>query len=134
VTLPIVAAAVLVVLVTGYRWYGRVLSRAFHLDDARRTPAVEREDGIDFVPTSRFYLLGQHFSAIAAAGPIAGPILACQQFGWLPCILWTTIGVVLIGAAHDFATLFASVRHRAVSVAGAPGSPSRCSSGSPSCT
>jgi hypothetical protein len=58
----------------------------------------------DFIPTKPFYLFGQHFSAIAAAGPIAGPIIACQAFGWLPCLLWIAFGVVLIGAVHDFST------------------------------
>ncbi len=72
---------------------------------------------MDFVPTRPFYLFGQHFSAIAAAGPIVGPILACQQFGWLPAILWITIGVIFIGAVHDFTTLVASVRHDAKSIA-----------------
>ncbi|MDQ3062536.1 MAG: carbon starvation protein A, partial [Acidobacteriota bacterium] len=64
-----------------------------------------------------FYLFGQHFSAIAAAGPIAGPIIACQAFGWLPCLLWIAFGVVLIGAVHDFSTLASSVRHNASSIA-----------------
>ena len=67
---------------------------------ARNSRAVN--DGEDFVPTKPFYLFGQHFSAIAAAGPIAGPIIACQAFGWLPCLLWIALGVVLIGAVHDF--------------------------------
>ncbi len=74
-------------------------------------------DGIDYVPTKPFYLFAQHFSAIAAAGPIAGPILACQTFGWLPCLLWISLGVVLIGAVHDFSSLTASVRHGARSIA-----------------
>ena len=65
-------------------------------------------DGRDFVPTPPFYLFAQHLSAIAAAGPIAGPILAARDFGWLPCLLWIALGVVLIGAVHDFASLFAS--------------------------
>jgi carbon starvation protein len=93
------------------------VARQLALDDAALTPAVTREDGVDFVPTRRFYLLGQHFSAIAAAGPIAGPILACQQFGWLPCILWIGLGVIFIGAVHDFSTLVASVRHGGRSIA-----------------
>jgi len=74
-------------------------------------------DGEDYVPTRPFYLFGQHFSAIAAAGPIAGPIIACVAFGWLPCLLWIALGVVLIGALHDFSALTASVRHSAKSVA-----------------
>jgi carbon starvation protein len=93
------------------------VARQFSLDDSRATPAHEYEDGVDFVPTRPFYLFGQHFSAIAAAGPIAGPILACQAFGWLPCLLWIGMGVVAIGAVHDFASLAASVRHGATSIA-----------------
>jgi carbon starvation protein len=116
-TLPLLAAIVLAVLALGYTGYGRFIARQYALDDARTTPAVAVNDGIDFVPTRRFYLLGQHFSAIAAAGPIAGPILACMQFGWLPCILWIGIGVIFIGAVHDFSALVASVRHQGRSIA-----------------
>ncbi|HEY8514240.1 MAG TPA: carbon starvation CstA family protein [Candidatus Binatia bacterium] len=116
-SLPLLAALTLIVLVVGYTSYGRFIARQYALDDARTTPAVELEDGVDFVPTRRFYLLGQHFSAIAAAGPIAGPILACLQFGWLPCLLWIGLGVVFIGAVHDFSALVASVRHRGRSIA-----------------
>jgi carbon starvation protein len=93
------------------------VARQFVLDDARTTPAHELNDGVDYIPTRPFYLFGQHFSAIAAAGPIAGPILACQAFGWLPCLLWIALGVVLIGAVHDFSSLAASVRHGARSIA-----------------
>lgn len=115
--LPALAACVVAVLVLGYRFYGRWVSRQFSLDDSVVTPANRKADGVDFVPTKPFYLFGQHFSAIAAAGPIVGPILACQQFGWLPCILWIGFGVVFIGAVHDVATLVASVRHDARSIA-----------------
>ncbi len=116
-SLPLLAALTIAVLVLGYTWYGRFIARQHRLDDARLTPAVTLEDGVDFVPARRFYLLGQHFSAIAAAGPIAGPILACLQFGWLPCILWIALGVVFIGAVHDFSALVASVRHQGKSIA-----------------
>jgi carbon starvation protein len=114
---PLIAIAVLSALALGYRFYGGFLAREFRLDDATVTPAVTQNDGVDFVPTRPFYLLGQHFSAIAAAGPVAGPILACQQFGWLPCVVWVTLGVVFIGAVHDFSSLVASVRHGARSIA-----------------
>jgi carbon starvation protein len=117
VSLPIIAIVFLSVLLLGYRWYGRWIARQFAVDDQRRTPAHELEDGVDFVPTRPFYLFAQHFSAIAAAGPIAGPIIAAQAFGWLPCLLWIGLGVVLIGAVHDFSSLTASVRHGARSVA-----------------
>ena len=113
----LLALGSLAVLVLGYLTYGRFVARAQGLDDARATPAVAKEDGRDFVPTKRFYLLGQHFSAIAAAGPIAGPILACQMFGWAPCLLWIVAGGILVGAVHDFTALVASVRHGGQSIA-----------------
>ena len=116
-SLPLIAAAALILLTLGYRYYGAFVARQYSIDDARPTPAQVVDDGVDFVPTRRFYLLGQHFSAIAAAGPVAGPILACQQFGWLPCLLWIGLGVVFIGAVHDFSTLIASVRHQGRSIA-----------------
>ncbi|MCC7344342.1 MAG: carbon starvation protein A [Deltaproteobacteria bacterium] len=116
-SLPLLSGMLLLFLFLGYHFYGRYLSKTFRLDAGATTPANELNDGVDYVPTKPFYLLGQHFSAIAAAGPIAGPILACQQFGWLPCMLWIGLGVVLIGAVHDFSALVASVRHRGHSVA-----------------
>lgn len=97
--------------------YGRLLARLFGLDPTRSTPAVEMEDGNDFVPTRRSYLLGQHFSAITAAGPIVGPIIAGIYFGWLPALLWIVAGAIFIGAMHDFSSLVGSLRHRARSVA-----------------
>lgn len=116
-SLALIAAVVLVALVAGYLLYGTFIARQFRLDDARTTPATALNDGVDFVPARPFYLLGQHFSAIAAAGPIVGPIIACMAFGWVPCILWIVIGVIVIGAVHDFAALIASVRHGAHSIA-----------------
>jgi len=115
--LAAIAVIFLLLITVSYKVYGRWISRLIGLDDARPTPAHEQEDGVDFVPTKRFYLFGQHFAAIAAAGPIAGPIIAVQEFGWLPCLLWIGLGVVLIGAVHDFMALAASVRHGARSIA-----------------
>ncbi|MBI2891388.1 MAG: carbon starvation protein A [Nitrospirae bacterium] len=116
-TLPVFALGMVAVLVLGYSLYGRFIARRLALDDAHATPAVQLNDGMDFVPTRPFYLLGQHFSAIAAAGPIVGPIAACLVFGWLPCMLWIGLGVIFIGAVHDFSALVASVRHEARSIA-----------------
>lgn len=115
--LAILGLALGALLTAAYFLYGGWVARQFRLDDTRATPAVLRDDGVDFVPTKRFYLFGQHFSAIAAAGPIAGPILACQAFGWGPCLAWIAFGVVFIGAVHDFSTLAASVRHGGRSIA-----------------
>ena len=116
-TLALLAVLVIALLCAGYLLYGGLISRRFNLDDRRVTPAVSKNDGIDFVPTRPFYLLGQHFSAIAAAGPIVGPVLAGLVFGWGPCLLWIVIGVIFIGAVHDFAALVASIRHGAHSIA-----------------
>lgn len=116
-SLPLLALAFLVLLLVSYRLYGRWVARQFHIDDTSPTPAHKMNDGVDFVPTPPFYLFAQHFSAIAAAGPIAGPILACQTWGWGPCLIWIGLGVVLIGAVHDFSSLAASVRHGARSIA-----------------
>jgi carbon starvation protein len=115
--LALLAVVFLTWLVFGYFAYGRWIAKQFTLNDERMTPANKINDGEDFVPTKPFYLFGQHFSAIAAAGPIAGPIIACQSFGWLPCLLWIALGVVLIGAVHDFSALASSVRHGASSIA-----------------
>jgi carbon starvation protein len=116
-SLPLLATGVVTLLVLGYRYYGAFIARQYNVSPETQTPAVRMNDGIDFVPTKPFYLLGQHFSAIAAAGPIAGPILAATQFGWAPAVLWISFGVVFIGAVHDFSTLIASVRHDAKSIA-----------------
>ena len=115
--LALLAVGFLVFIGAAYRLYGRWVARRFEINDARPTPAVTLEDGVDYVPTRPFYLFAQHFSAIAAAGPIAGPILACQAFGWLPCLIWIGLGVVFIGAVHDFGSLTASVRHGGRSLA-----------------
>src|SRR5688572_18474203 len=115
--LPLLAVLFLAFLTAAYFLYGGWVAKQFQLDPSATTPAVKVNDQIDFVPTRPFYLFAQHFSAIAAAGPIAGPILAAQTFGWLPCLLWIALGVVLIGAVHDFSSLTASVRHGASSIA-----------------
>jgi carbon starvation protein len=113
----VLALIVMACLTAGYLLYGSFIAHQYRIDDAAVTPATAKNDGVDFIPTRPFYLLAQHFSAIAAAGPIAGPILACTAFGWLPCILWIVLGVVFIGAVHDFSALVASVRHGAHSIA-----------------
>jgi carbon starvation protein len=100
-----------------YRILGRKLTAYFALDANVRTPAHEYRDGVDFEAAKMSYLLPQHFSAIAAAGPIVGPILAGTLFGWFPTWIWILVGAVLIGGIHDFTTLIASVRHSGRSIA-----------------
>ncbi len=87
------------------------------LRDDIPTPACALRDDVDFVPAGKWYLLGQHFSAIAAAGPIVGPILAGMWFGWLPTLLWILLGGIFIGGVHDMLTVAASVRHQGRSIA-----------------
>jgi carbon starvation protein len=116
-SLALILILCLAAFAIAHRLYGRLLSRLFGLDAKAETPAHTHEDGEDFVPTGRFYLLSQHFSAISAAGPIAGPILAAQWFGWGPAFWWIVLGCIFIGAMHDFGALVASVRHGACSIA-----------------
>ncbi|MBI1953391.1 MAG: carbon starvation protein A [Candidatus Omnitrophica bacterium] len=115
--LTLVAVSVLILFGLAYLVYGRFVCREVALSDSAATPACTLADGVDFVPAKAPFLLGQHFSAIAAAGPIVGPILAGLAFGWLPTLLWIVLGAIFIGAVHDFSSLVGSVRHRARSVA-----------------
>src|SRR5262245_29605241 len=106
-----------VILTVAYVTYGRLLARLFELNPNRKTPAYELQDGLDYEPLTPSALLPQHFSAIAAAGPIVGPILAGLTFGWLPALIWILAGSIFIGGVHDFGSLVASIRHKARSIA-----------------
>ncbi|WAS92804.1 carbon starvation CstA family protein [Nannocystis punicea] len=107
----------LAVLAIAYRYYSAFLAaKVLALDDARPTPAHERNDGQNYHPTSRWVLFGHHFAAITGAGPLVGPVLAAQ-FGFLPGYSWILIGVVLGGAVHDLVMLTASVRRGGRSLA-----------------
>ncbi len=102
----------LCVFALGYRFYGLfIANKVLKLNANRPTPAVKMADGIDYVKTNKYVLFGHHFAAIAAAGPLLGPVLAAQ-FGYLPGALWILIGAVMAGAVHDMVVLFASVRHK----------------------
>ncbi len=113
--LTIILVSILCFL-TAYKFYGDFLTKYTKLDDKCITPACEVNDGVDYVPANPFLLLGQHFSAIAAAGPIVGPILAGIWFGWAPAILWILFGSIFIGGVHDFSSLVASIKHKAASI------------------
>ncbi len=117
--MPLLVIVILaaVVLAVAYFTYGPLLTRLLQLDASRQTPAVELRDDVDYVPLEPNALLSQHFSAIAAAGPIVGPILAGVMFGWLPALIWILVGSILIGGVHDFTALVASIRHKARSIA-----------------
>lgn len=105
------------ILVIAYRLYGSfVAAKVLTVNQYRTTPAVAINDGVDYVPTNKWVTFGQHFAAIAGAGPLVGPVIAAQ-FGYLPGVLWILIGSVLAGAVHDFVLLFASVRYNGKSIA-----------------
>lgn len=109
--------ASLLIFAIAYRFYGVFLAhRVLRLNAKNATPAVTMADGRDYVATNKTVLFGHHFAAIAAAGPLVGPVLAAQ-FGYLPGALWILIGCVLGGGVHDMVVLFASVRHRGQSLA-----------------
>ena len=103
------------VLVVGYIFYGGWLAKKWGIDNSRVTPAHEFEDGQDYCPAKGPVLMGHHFSSIAGAGPINGPIQAAV-FGWVPVMLWVLIGGIFFGGVHDFGALFASIRHKGESI------------------
>ena len=105
-------------LLCGYIFYGRWLCKQWGVGESTEpTPAHTMEDGIDYVPAKAAVLMGHHFSSIAGAGPITGPISAAGAgFGWLACTLWIVIGGIFFGGVHDFGALFASVRHGGKSI------------------
>ena len=105
----------LVLLALGYVFYGGWLAKQWGVDPNRETPAHTSYDGKDFVPANPAVLMGHHFSSIAGAGPINGPILA-SPFGWLPVFLWIVLGGIFFGAMHDFGALFSSIRHNGGSI------------------
>ncbi|MBM4155070.1 MAG: carbon starvation protein A [Lentisphaerae bacterium] len=111
---PFVVGVVLFLL--AYRFYGARIATWLGLDDTRPTPSHTRTDGVDYVPTSSLILFGHHFSTIAGAGPIVGPVIAALAFGWLPAVLWIIVGAILIGGVHDFTVMAASIRNEGRSI------------------
>ena len=104
------------ILACGYIFYGGWLCKQWGVGESKEpTPAHALEDGVDYVPAKAPVLMGHHFSSIAGAGPITGPIGAAM-FGWLPVTLWVLIGGIFFGGVHDFGALFASVRHKGQSI------------------
>jgi carbon starvation protein len=105
----------IVFFIISYFVYGRFLDKKFDIDPNRKTPAYTLKDDVDYIPTNKFVLLGHHFSSIAGAGPINGPILA-SPFGWLAVFLWVLIGTIFFGGVQDFSSLIISVRNKGLSL------------------
>lgn len=107
----------LLLLLAAYRVYGRILAKKFNLDKNNPTPACVQNDGVDYCPAKPAVLFGHHFSSIAGAGPIVGPVLAAVLFGWLPALIWIVAGSIFIGGVHDFTSMVASIRNKGKSIA-----------------
>ncbi|MBR4790278.1 MAG: carbon starvation protein A [Treponema sp.] len=114
-TALLIIIAAIALLVIGYIVYGSWLAKQWGIDPTRKTPANEKTDGVDYVPAKPAVLMGHHFSSIAGAGPINGPIQAAV-FGWVPVFLWCVVGGIFFGGLQDFGSLFASVRNEGKSV------------------
>lgn len=113
-----ICLAAIVIFFLGYKIYGAWLEHLFGINPSRKTPAHEKFDGVDYVPAKNWLVLfGHHFSSIAGAGPIIGPVIACIAWGWLPALIWVVVGTIFIGGAHDFASLVCSVREGGSSIA-----------------
>ncbi|MCQ2595956.1 MAG: carbon starvation protein A, partial [Treponemataceae bacterium] len=111
----IIILAAIALLLVGYVFYGSWLAKQWGIDPTKATPAKTMADGVDYVEAKPAVLMGHHFSSIAGAGPINGPIQAAI-FGWVPVFLWCVIGGIFFGGVHDFGALFASIRHDGKSV------------------
>lgn len=103
------------IFIAAYTVYGNYLYKKWGIDPSRKTPAHTMHDGVDYVPAKAPVLLGHHFSSIAGAGPIVGPI-AAAIFGWVPVLLWIIVGSVFFGGVHDMGSLFASIRNKGKSL------------------
>jgi carbon starvation protein len=120
-SVPLLIAS-LVGFAIAYRIYGRIISKTFGVDPAKKTPAHEFNDGIDFVPAKSWWVLfGHHFSSICGAGPIVGPALAVAYWGWGVSLVWVLIGSILMGAVADFSSLMMSMRAKGQSIANVSG-------------
>lgn len=113
----ILAAGCLLLFYLGYRFYSKYLSyKTYDIDNNLTTPAHNKNDGLDFVPTNKHILFGHHFTSIAGAAPIIGPCIAVY-WGWMPALLWVILGSIFMGAVHDFGALVLSLKERGKSVA-----------------
>ncbi|MCH7949197.1 MAG: carbon starvation protein A [Candidatus Dadabacteria bacterium] len=112
----LLAIIVLILYFLAYRYYSKFLAnKIFRISDDEVTPAHEKNDGMDFVPSNKHVLFGHHFASIAGAAPIIGPAIAVF-WGWVPAIIWVILGTIFMGAVHDFSALVISVREKGRSV------------------
>ena len=115
--LPFILLSSALIFFFAYRLYGKFLSNSCGVDDSLEPPSLTQEDGVDYSPTRASVLFGHHFSSIAGAGPIVGPILAATYFGWGPTWVWILVGAIFVGGVHDFGSAFMSLRNQGRSIA-----------------
>jgi len=115
--LALILTIAIVLFILAYRFYGSWIAGKLDLKDDHAVPSEYMYDGTDYVPARTPVLFGHHFSSIAGAGPIVGPILAALFFGWLPAVIWIVLGSIFVGGVHDFGSMVASIRHKARSIA-----------------
>jgi carbon starvation protein len=102
----------------GYRFYLKIVAKRFNVNPQAKTPAYTEYDGVDFIPARNWFVLfGHHFSSIAGAAPVIGPVVALSIWGWAPAVLWVILGSIFIGGIHDFASLIISVKNKGQSIA-----------------
>jgi len=112
----LLATSALIIFFLGYRFYSKFISeKIYKLDPDFKTPAHEKEDGKDFVPTNKWIVLGHHFTSVAGAAPIVGPAIAIY-WGWLPALFWVALGTVFAAGVHDLGTMFLSIRNKGQSI------------------
>ena len=114
------ALAIMVIAFAGYiimyQLYGKYIgAKIFALSGAAKTPSVEMEDGVDYVPTKKEVIFGHHFTSIAGTGPLVGPAVAVI-WGWVPAMIWVFVGSIVMGAVHDFGALIISMRNQGKSI------------------
>ncbi len=114
----IIVTGVFILFILGYRFYALKIEKILDVNPQRKTPAYEKSDGVDFVPARHWTILfGHHFSSIAGAAPIIGPIIAVSIWGWVPSVLWIVLGCIFLGGVHDFGALMCSVHHKGSTIA-----------------
>lgn len=107
----LIALVAIAIYVIFYFTYGKkIRDNVLQSGKAPEAPSKRLNDGVDYVPTSKYVLFGHHFASIAGAGPITGPAMAVA-WGWLPGLLWIWFGNIFLGAIHDYLSLVASVRY-----------------------
>ena len=113
----LITSLAIAALIAGYIFYSKKVKQWVGLDENEITPAVEINDGVDYVPAKHWSILfGHHFASIAGAAPIIGPVIACLYWGWLPAVIWIVVGGIFFGAVHDFTTLTISLKHKGKSI------------------